>query len=54
MDLWSCEYEVNGEIFSMHICGSYEEAATHADLLGLSEPERLDSIIEYDYTKSLN
>lgn len=31
MDLWSCEYEVNGELFSMQICGTYEEALVHAE-----------------------
>lgn len=54
MQLWSVEYEVNGELFAMHICGSYEEAITHADMLGLSEPEKVELIIDYDYKATLN
>lgn len=54
MQLWSVEYEVNGELFSMHICGTYEEAPTHADMPGLSEPEQVVENIPYEYNVTLN
>lgn len=54
MDLWSCEYEINGDLFSMQICGTYEEASYHADMLGLSEPEKVEMLIPINYREKLN
>lgn len=52
--IYACEYEINGYLFSMHICGTYEEACTHADNLGIGEPELVDAIIQAELNNRLN
>ena len=53
-DIYSCEYELNGKRYSMHICGTYEEALQHADNLGLGSPERVEAVIQMDLNSRLN
>jgi hypothetical protein len=43
--VYSCEYELHGETYAMHIYGSLEEVTHHADALGLSEPEPVEAIV---------
>lgn len=52
--IYSCEYEVNGYMFSMHICGTHEEATTHAYNLGLGEPELVHAVIQEQLNNRLN
>ena len=54
MQLWSVEYEMNGYIFSMHVFGTREEVLTHADNLGLGEPEMIEAVIQNEINNRLN
>lgn len=38
----------------MHILGTYEEALSHADNLGLGEPEKVEAIIQEELNRKLN
>ena len=51
--VYSIEYERNGIMFSMHVLGTKEQVAFHADSLGLSEPEEVIAIIP-DLTKGMH
>lgn len=52
--IYACEYEIDGYLFSMHICGTYEEAVNHADNLGLGEPELVHAVIQEQLNNRLN
>lgn len=52
--VYSCEYEIDGELFAMHICGTYEEALSHADNLGLGDPELVNAIVQAELNNWLN
>lgn len=52
--IYSCEYEINGKRYSMHICGTYEEALSHADNLGLDAPEKVEAVIQEELNRRLN
>lgn len=53
-DIYSCEYEVNGYMYAMHLYGTYEEVLQHADNLGLGEPEKVEAIIQQELNNRLN
>ena len=38
----------------MHICGTYEEALSYADNLGLGIPEKVEAIIQEELNRRLN